>query len=176
MMQELKTILSSLDNVPSSFFGKVLLLRADTTMIPKIMTIAAVELSAESKIILIDNSSRFQHHVSKYFKPSDAKKILSKVLISKPFTPYQFRDVIKTLPRVIVNQHAKVLMISSLKSLFGDMPEKERTSFLDRLLSAITHITIKEQLFTLIFEHKEYGEDKTIDPLLEQHAHECVVV
>ena len=134
----------------SQVTGKTTLLRGNKETIYTLLMSAAGKLQKHSKVLFIDSANRFNPHLLRTLFTENIVELLQNILVARPFTAYQLKEVILSLKTTIKTTQAKALIISSIDKLCPEFEKAELPYLLPLLLNEINALTRQYNLITII--------------------------
>lgn len=118
--------------------------------------------ASKEKVLYIDGGNNFSPY---YFykihnNPKKTREILNNILISRPFTIYQLKQLIKNLDSSLNETCAKKLIVSRLSDLFSDedISSIEREAIIRHISKKLREIKCSDAIITLNKNGKNWNK------------------
>ena len=147
--------------------GKIITIEGDKPTISTILISLSVKLQKSSKVLFIDSANCFNpSFVQKHYQ-QNTKLILDNIMIARPFTPKQLKNLIEKL-KDSFPEEAKVLFISSINELFYDneIGDIEFSYIFKKLLIDLEILTQKNNITTILgFSNKKHQRTQELQKI-----------
>ncbi|MFH1721559.1 MAG: hypothetical protein ABH950_03030 [Candidatus Altiarchaeota archaeon] len=106
-------------------------------------------------VIYVDCHNSFDpYYLHRTFKDRDPIGRLKKILVSRPFTVYQLRELVdKKLEEAVVKHKSKVLLVSAID---GFREDKETPIITKKVMDRIDSLTQRYGLITVVSKYRRW--------------------
>lgn len=109
----------------------------------------AAMLGAQGAVIFIDAGNRFDpYYLRERFPGLVQQGVLERILVTRPFTTYQLRELVRSLPAAIGQTDAQGVVVPCVDRLFFDssIPTGELRAVLRQVLQRLTRTALEHRV------------------------------
>ncbi|MFH1054317.1 MAG: hypothetical protein V1740_07900 [Candidatus Woesearchaeota archaeon] len=131
-------------------FGKTVLVHGDQHTVNALTIGSALRMQESSKVLFIDTTNCMTPRYIDEFYHKKIPENLEKILISRPGSVFELISFIYKLEKLLSKSNIKVIILSSINSLFFDIHNDEVKQLFPEMIKNIKYITKKFRTITII--------------------------